>query len=161
MKKILILILALTMLLVSCGPEATYDTPYDFTHEGLTLTLTTDFKLKNPPDAFTGYYESDKVVVMTLFESFDQLAGAGYNEVDTLEEYTKVVAGEYEVKTDDSSGFLYFTFERSADFKDYYYLATTRQADDGFWLVQYACRAKDKEDFAAMFLEWAGKMKIV
>jgi len=153
--------MALAMVLCSCGPEATYETPYEFTYEGLTLTLTTDFKMKNPPDAFTGYYESEKVIVMTLFESLDQLAGAGYDNVKTLVEYTKVVAGEFEVKSDEESEMMYFTFERSADMKDYYYLAATKKTDDGFWLIQYACRAKDKELFADMFLEWAKKAKIV
>ena len=161
MRKILILALALTMLLVSCGSTATYDIPYDFTYEGLTLTLTTDFKMENPPDAFTAYYESDKAVVMTLFESFDGLAGAGYEKVKTLEDYTKVVAGENEIKADEESEFMYFTFESSADFKDYYYLAVTKQTDDGFWLIQYACLSRDKETFADMFLEWAKKAKTV
>ena len=161
MKRILILMLALAMLLCSCGSEATYDTPKEFTYNGLTLTLTTDFKMENPPDAFTGYYEADGAVVMTLFESLDQLAAAGFDEVKTLEDYTKVVAGEYEVKSDEEAEIMYFTFERKADFKDYYYLAVTKQTDDGFWLIQYACRAKDKDMFSDMFLEWAKKAKTV
>ena len=49
----------------------------------------------------------------------------------------------------------YFVYEKTVSDKRYFYLATTHKSKDAFWLIQFCCDQKDKDEFQEKFLEWA------
>jgi len=154
----LLLVSIMTLSLFSCS-QPTYDVPKSFSYKGLDITLTEDFKMENPPENFTGYFSSQKAIVMTIFESDKALSDAGYETGFTLDEYTDEVAGDNEYSVFEGTDMMSFSYERSVDYKTYYYLALTVRGNEGFWLVQFACDKKDKDYLAPLFDTWAKSIK--
>lgn len=119
------------------------------------ITLTDDFyELENI--AQTGCFQSQKAIVTALKESFSEYPGLdGY----TLMQYTSASLEANGIDADiyqrEGKNYMYFTYERSAGGKDFYYLATTHKTGDAFWLIQFGCETKNKEEFIDKFLNWA------
>lgn len=126
-----------------------------FEKAGMSITLTSAFHEKELA-AYTSYYESVDVIVLTLKEEFSLLSGM---EDKTVSEYTDMVLTNNKLSaeklTREGKAYMYFTYEKTVSGKDYYYLATTHKSDDAFWLIQFACVKDNKEKFTEDFLGWA------
>ena len=142
--------LLLVAVLAGCGSTNPFDAAAKtFSNEGMTITLTSDFS-KQSMDGYTVCYAAKTAAVFALHETNDQFAAAGLNDV-TLEQYAALVmqnnSSRNPVAGDDINGcptILYDFYNEDKDV-EYRYLAVMYQADDGFWLVQFAS-AKDDFD---------------
>lgn len=129
--------------------------PKTFTKAGMSITLTTQFSEQEIVTQ-TAYYVSRDSLATALKEEFSIVSGL---EDYTLAEYTDLVLANNkfnsEVNSREGKSYLWFTYEKAVNGKDFYYLATTFKSTDAFWLIQFACATSDKEEFTEKFLGWA------
>ncbi len=129
--------------------------PKTFSKAGMSITLTTKFTEQNIVTQ-TAYYVSTDSVVTALKEEFT--LGEGVKDY-TISEYTAIVILNNSLTATpnvrEGKSYLWFTYEKKVNGKDFYYLATTFKATDAFWLIQFACEQSDKEKLTDTFLGWA------
>lgn len=133
--------------LAGCSSEKT------FTKAGMSITLTSAFYEKEHVSQ-TAYYESSTAMVTVLKEEFSLIPDSY-----SLKEYTDIVIEANNMTASSfqrlGSNYRYFTYEKSASGNDFFYLATTHKADDAYWLIQFACFAKNKDKMQETFFGWA------
>lgn len=152
--------LLLVAVLAGCGSTNPFDAAAKtFSNDGMTITLTSDFS-KQSMDGYTVCYAAKTAAVFALHETNDQFAAAGLNDV-TLEQYAALVmqnnSSRNPVAGDDINGcptILYDFYNEDKDV-EYRYLAVMYQADDGFWLVQFASAKDDFDTYEPSFVEAA------
>ena len=148
-KSFLLLIVCLSLGACSCfKKEKTYS------GNGMSITMEDGFYEKEIVAA-TYYLESTSAIMHALKEEFQTLLPSS----TTLQRYATMVQNnnrlESEVSSRENEEYLYFEYEKTANGKDFFYLATVHKADDSFWLIQFACSQDDKEDYKDKFLKWA------
>ncbi|MCX4253807.1 hypothetical protein [uncultured Clostridium sp.] len=152
MKKRTILLVASLLLLV-CGCSLAKE---EYSNDHFTITMEKGFTEKELA-SMTVYYESKKALMSGLKESFESLAAVDIDENTSIEDYGKAVIennkANYELKEKD--GVHYFTYEKEASGKKFFYLASVYKTDDAFWLFNFACDEKNKDTYEPLFLEWA------
>ena len=140
-KAILLITLALSLLLCSCG--ILEEKEKTFTVEGMSITLTNRFH-KTKQEGFTVAFDSSKIAIFALKEVF----GDKLNADTTLAEYAELVvsANSLDVEPKEENGLTCFTFENDASGTSYTYLAVVYKADDAFWLLQFATKSSDFDE---------------
>lgn len=130
----------------------------EFSTEGMTITLTAEFK-EESYEGFTQCYETKDVAVFTLKEEFTLMEG--------LEDYTVAEYGELVVLgngLDDSAlktenGVTYFDYNADGSSgTEFYYFATVHKSGDAFWLIQFAVDADQAEQYRPLFFQWAASV---
>lgn len=129
--------------------------PKDFSAEGMTITLTDDFR-EESYQGFTQCYESRSVAVFTLKEDFTLMPGLkDYSVYD----YGQLVAESNQVdpsELETNRGILYFDYvTQGSDGKDYYYMVTLHKGNDAFWLIEFATPVNNQDQMYSQFLSWA------
>ena len=142
-------------MLASCGASSK-----DFSAAGMTITLTNAFTEKELASA-TSYYESTTSIVLTLKEEFSLFEQNGISTDISLKEYAELIAynNGFDVEIIENDGLTYFTYENTANGKDFTYLATVHKCSDAFWLIQFACESKNYEKLSKDFMTWAKSVK--
>ena len=159
MKKILSLLLALTMLfaLTSCMQA----NPKDFTCEGMTITLTDRFKEANY-EGYTVCYESSDMMVIVLKESFSLQAGLSDM---TLDEYANLVRqanaskSPSELTKHENYQSMEYSYLNEQENQTYTYFSTMFKGTDAFWLIQFASREEDYASCKETFMNFANSVK--
>ena len=153
-KRILALILCVLLLCTGCSAKAK-----DFTKEGLTLTLTEDFK-EQTDNTYTAYYLSDTVAVYALREEFELFEG-GDVEVD-LPYYMDLVieTNGLDSEPQEKDGLIYFVFEKKVNSNDFTYYAFAYEGSDAFWLVQFCCETKNVQKLESTIFQYAKSVKV-
>ncbi len=153
MKKLLSLFVLLCMLAlacIGCGSNAK-----TFTAEGLTVTLTDDFK-QTTIEGYTVAFDSANVAVLALKESFSLLEGLSEF---SLEEYGELVIENNgkDVSLQTADGLVWFEFSfHNADLnKDYHYFSYVYKANDAFWLIQFSCLEAEVATYQAPIATYA------
>lgn len=144
-------LLALVLALSGCGLIGSAKAK-DFTKAGLTITLTEAF-VEKEHISFTSVYESPSIAVVVLKEEFSIVGGDDY----TLFEYADLVidANNLDAISDFYQGLVYFSYETSANGKDYSYTATVFQGSDAYWLVQFGCETDKVADLIDTIFSYA------
>jgi hypothetical protein len=129
--------------------------PWKFSVEGMTITLTDDFKAADY-QGFTQCYESRSVAVCTLKEEFTLMPGL---EDYTLDDYAQLVCQTNQVdpaELETNRGVVYFDYvTQGNDGRDYYYMVTMHKGNDAFWLVEFATPSSNQSKMYPQFLSWA------
>jgi len=131
-----------------------YSEPKNFSVDGMSITLTDEFK-ESDVDGYAVVYESQKAAVFVLKEKIP--AGEGFEDY-TLEQYAALVIstnnyGNPEIKTVDGLTFFEYTFKDGDH--TYVYISYAYKSSDSFWLVQFVVRDNAAEKFAPKIAEWA------
>lgn len=155
MKRILSALLVICMLVALCAcMEAK---PKEFSSDGLTVTLTDEFK-KNTVGGYTVCYATSDVAVFALKEPFSLLEGL--DEL-SLDDYAQLVLnanaskGATEISKKDGLTSMEYDFLNEAEDQLYSYYCAMFKSGDAFWLVQFACKAEDYDEHRATFVNWA------
>lgn len=130
--------------------------PKTFSKNGVTITLNASFR-KTYDSRFTACFESKQAGVCALKEPFSAMAGFGNK---TLKQYGELVIQNNSLKASEiktENGLTYFTYE-SADGSTFGMAFLYKEAD-AFWLVQCLTEAKNAEELAPQFMEWASTVK--
>lgn len=160
MKKIVsfLLIALLLFSFVACNIPVTAK---DFSSNGMTITLTSEFKEANI-EGYTACYESKNVAVFVLKESFSLFEGA---EDMSIDEYAELVRkansskSPSEIsKSNDLVSFEY-DFLNEQENQVYSYISFMYKGDDAFWLVQFACKEESYGTLIQSFIDWAKTVK--
>lgn len=163
MKKLfsIMAILFASLLVTGCFGEKVVSK--EFSANGFTITLTEDFYEKELI-SFTNYYASTGAIVTALKEEFTTLELVGIDSKSSLEDYAKAVEannnGNYELKMNEKSNYLSFTYNATISGKEYYYYAVVKKGSDSFWLINFACFDDEKDQYQPKFEEWASTIKV-
>lgn len=123
----------------------------DFSAQGMTITLTDEFRKFNY-DEYTAVYDSENVEVF-IFKM-------DTSEEDSLAEYAESFAVYCGLTSDDiktADGLTHFTYTNvnSENNVEYQYAVYLYETDDAFWVIQFATTKKDANDYADEIQEWA------
>lgn len=130
------------------GTEAV--APETFTREGMSITLTNEF-MYVPQDGFTLCYGSENYSVFAIREEFSL-----FDEKLSLYEYAGLVVADSDIEVADYEDLVCFEYAAEGeDGTEYCYFATVFEAEDSFWLVQFASEAPKYEEAFPSFVEWA------
>ena len=132
--------------------------PKDFSVNGMSITLTDDFKKENA-SGFTAGYGTKNVAVLLLEEKFTLQAGFGDL---SLQEYAKLVLDNSghaaQIKTE--NGVTYFEYDATGgNGKMFHYIAAMYKGPDAFWLIQFATEQKNAEEYRDEIFEWAKSVR--
>lgn len=134
--------------------------PKEFSHDGMTITLTDEFR-KTEAEGFSACYESPEAAVLVIKESFDP--AGGYGEY-TVEDYGELVLQnntDISAEIQNDSGLTYFVYTAAVPETDdtYFHFAALYKSDDAFWIVEFAAPQENAESYAGQFAEWAKSVK--
>ena len=162
-KKGLFVLIAALILGVVIGLVSNIDLDFStvkektFTKNGLTLTLTNQFKDVDP-DNYIAFYESDDVMVGTFRDPFGQGPGESIEGV-TLEEYgwgllkTNEETARSQLEKD--GDLYYFVFDDIFDRRYYTYVTYVYQYDGAFWYVDFITEKENAEEYRDEISKWA------
>ena len=155
MKKIISCLLAVLILFsfAACATGA----EKEFTSNGMTLTLTDEFR-ETTYEGYTVCYESKDVAVFVLKESFSLQAGLGDMSIDDYAELVyKANASKSPSDISKEDGLISFeySFLNEQENQTYSYYSAMYKGTDAFWLVQFACKEDLYEAKRPTFIEWA------
>lgn len=132
--------------------------PKDFSAEGMTITLTKEFR-KTEDSGFALFCESKRAAVMAVKEDFTLMEGA---EDLTVEEYAELVfhnnpaaAGAQLHTNDGDLNWFDYVYTNPDIQEDYYFRIFIYKTDDAFWLVQFATDEAMSEEMTPEFRAWA------
>lgn len=159
MKKYTKLICLSLMLFLVAGCSLTSlfkESTKTYTVNGISVTMNDSFYEKDLVSQ-TAYLESQNAIFTALKEEFTELEAVGITKDSTLKDYAEAVkaANSFTGNIIEKDGLVYFTYEKDISGKSFFYLATVYKTDDAFWLVNFACESKNKEEFEPKFIEWA------
>ena len=128
-----------------------------FTKSGMSITLTEEFNEKEHV-SYTAVYESTEVAVYTLKEEKSLFGGVNY----TLEQYTDLViqANGLDIDAKEKDGLTYFEYEKEVNGKNFHYVAFTFEAEDAYWLVQFACTQDQTSEHEADIFKYAKSVEV-
>jgi hypothetical protein len=127
-----------------------------FEKSGMSITLGVDFK-EISYTGVTAAYETEKILVVAIKETFESLVENGFDSSITLEEYAALVleANGFtaEVKTED--GLTYYVYSTTSAEGDFTTYASVYKSEDAFWFVQFVCAAEDYASLEADIVNYA------
>ena len=95
----------------------------------------------------------------SMFVSKEEFQANFNPENFTLEEYTNAIQTDnstnHPTHVRENEGYIYYTYTASAEGNTYFYMVTTHQSSDAFWLIQFFCFIEDKDSYEEKFLTWA------
>ena len=134
--------------------------PKEFSDNGMTITLTADFKAMEY-EGFTQCYEGKMAVVFAIKEEF--------SVAPVLKDYTEEDYGRIVLQGNNldekslvvTEDLVYFTYVRPVEEgKEYFYLAAVYKGTDAFWLIQFAAPETLQDDYETQFLQWAASVTV-
>ena len=157
MKKLIAMVLLVcSIMLLACGCDL-FTKEKTFSKSGMSITLTEDFVEKSRV-SYTSTYDSEDIAVFTLKEEKELLGSLSLD----LDGYTKKVieVNGYSVDPKNKDGLTYFEYKNSSNGKDFHYYAFTYEADDAFWLVQFACEEDQHEKLEEKIFKYAKSVEV-
>lgn len=146
----------ISLILVVCSLFATFvgcslglPEDKDFSKAGLTITLTDDFSEQDLITQ-TAYYVSNKAIVTTLREDSRTI------KVYNVKNYANLVCESNKLNSTVTTkdDYAEFTYEKGVNGKEFFFYARCYKDGVNFWLVQFACETKNKDDFMPKFNKW-------
>lgn len=133
-----------------------------FTSDGVTLTLTEDFKkFRYEGTGFVSAYDSKRVAVFVFRDDFST-----GEEALTLSvgEYIDAVISSNNIvtlgkNTEADPAYYIYDYKNPDDGKTYIYYSYVYKAGDAFYTVRFAVEDKYSEDLAPKIEKWAGSAK--
>lgn len=185
MKRFLaILILATTLITtVSCKnnnnktyqpPENTTTTTGDennqaepiknktFTSNGLTITLTEDFREISRP-GYTVCYKSESVTVIVLKESFwlqEDMKDWPLSEYARRVEVSNFQHSPTIPKKVGDHMIMEYLFYDYIDYIKYHYYTCMYKGTDAFWTIQFVCKRDEIAQHKPDFMKWADSVRV-
>lgn len=155
--------LLLVAMLAGCGSTGS-SSPFDaeaktFSDDGMQITLTTAFS-EEDLEGYTVGYAADTAIVLALHETKAEFADVGAEDV-TFEQYVEFVrqANSDKELVDgepiDGNPTLLYDFLNEEQNVTYRYLTVLYEADDGFWMVQFASQKSNFDAYEPSFIEAA------
>lgn len=167
-KNWILLVLAIAMVVVAIITIKVFFFPTKaeektFTEKEFSIKLTEDFEKKKLEGA-TYYYESSTAIVMVIKEKATELEDIGIQEDSSLDDYVQAIVKSNKLPEDTKiskrGDYRYISYE-NGDKKtgEFYFVAVTFRQGEEFWLMNFACRQTNDQQFKEQFLEWADSIK--
>jgi hypothetical protein len=134
----------------------------DFTKEGMTITLTANFREQrgSETERFTFAYHSerDSVMVTAIKEDFKKFEEAGVSTSISLKDYAQIVinANNLNSRIEEKDGLTYFIYSSVGNS----YFSVVYRGPDAYWLVQFATDTNKFDSLVDTFAAWAKTVTI-
>lgn len=128
-------------------------TEKQFAVDEMRITLNSDFR-KQTATGYTAAYGTSDVAVVILQEEFALVEGWEnmhvllYRDIVMKNNKKDGTLGEYE-------GIPYFEFDAESNGTTYHYIAAVYKGPDAFWLIQFATKTDDANEYREQILDWA------
>ena len=153
--KVLIILLVVISL-CACKSDTTV-----FKENNFKIELPSNFKKKNI-ETFTYYYQSDKAIITVINESYDSLDSVGLTDSSTVSDYlTKALeksgkTAEIQIRKKGA----YAEYVTETNDNKHYHLCIAFKSNNGFWLINYTCEEKYKEELYNEFFKWTDSIEL-
>ncbi len=126
-----------------------------FSTSGMSITLTNKFN-EQEYVSYTSIYSSKSVAVYTLKETYAD----GISQTCTLGQYAELVMDNNLITSELNQGedCVYFDFDRTSGSTDMFFRAYCYKVNDGFWLIQFACKTSNKDTELPNIEKWASSV---
>lgn len=130
--------------------------PKEFYYEGMGITLNDYFK-ETSANGFNACYQSKDVAVFVLRETLE--------EDYSLDEYGQMVISVNELEDTAQlkhlGGLTFFEYDyTNQDNGDSFsYFAAVYKNGEDYWMIQFACREKDRQSYIDAFKSWAQSVR--
>ncbi len=173
-KKIItaISMFGVLLVLIVCagvfGKNLVFEIPsVDTTYEVGDFSFKSDeFMFETKVDGFSIAFENlfGDVAVLGNSEKKSYLLGLGYDEV-SLENYANLAHetnenNPSELKKSESEKYYYYTYTAGDEKGKFYYLCVIYESEEDFWLVNFACKEEEKDEYKDKLIEWADSVII-
>ena len=112
---------------------------------------------------YTAVFDSSKVAVFALKENFSLVEGLGATSKAAYAELLRSANGARnpgEVKTEDGIMFFEYSFLNTDENVTYSYFTTVHEGNDAYWMVQFATRQDDYNEYRPYLLKWAKTVNV-
>lgn len=115
-------------------------------------------------DGQTYYLEGRRMIFAVNKQLFSGLSGL--SSASTVADYVEAVFDNNGLSatplavTDGATPFEYFTYEKTVEGKDYFYLAAAFKGTDSFFLCNFSCFLSDKDSYQPKFLTYAQSIQL-
>lgn len=151
------LLCAVAFGLLSCEKEQVGPKSVDFAYDGMTITLTDDFK-QTEEEGFTVCFDSGAVVIFCLKEKFTLKDGLNNMSVEEYTESVREVNSDLDstdVVSEDGYAYMEYSFNNLILGKTFRYMCTVFKTEDAFWMIQFSCEEFVYEHYKPKFASWA------
>ncbi len=135
--------------------------PEDFHVNGLSITLTSDFK-EGKMNEFTVYLKASDVAFTANEETSDSLMRNGYN-ISTLEDYCAAVINKNGQRSSDMNrrnSYYYFVNEADNGGTSYTYINCMFKGSASFWICKFVVKSSDYDGYKEKLFAWADTIKV-
>lgn len=134
--------------------------PKEYTVSDLRITLTDEFKDLSV-EGYTGGFQTRNVAILILQENRTMLEAAG---VKTLTQYANLVqqVNKHNAPIQEEEYFLYYEydFHNSETNEDFHYFVMMYKNPVDFYIVQFAVRQDETENYREQVMEWARSVNV-
>ena len=102
--------------------------------------------------------KNEEVIILCSHADKQFLTENGVPDI-SLDDFTAFFSADETLLLNRSfKGYNVFSYEAEVDSTNYYYLVSVYDTNDGYWLVNFVCDAKNESKLERTFLDWAGKV---
>ncbi|MBR4515149.1 MAG: hypothetical protein IKO61_09720 [Lachnospiraceae bacterium] len=151
-----ILLVLFLVLLTGCKAN-----PKDFHSNGLSITLTSDFK-ERKMNEYTVYLIGSDVSFTAKEETNDSLIRNGYN-ISTLEDYCAALInmnGQRSSDVNRRGNYYYFVNEVTTDGTNYTYVNCMLKGSNSYWLCKFIVKADNYDKYKENIFAWADTITV-
>jgi len=147
----------------SAGVAAPTSTPKMITHEELNITLPADY-IQQDNEKYTFYYSNANSICLGNKEPIDDLEASGIT-AGTIDDYVNIIKEKSEIDTptetvEGNEEARVFTWNNTFNDNEYTYLGYVCKTTDAYWLIQFACLAKDYNELKPQFMNYLSTVEI-
>lgn len=134
--------------------------PKEYQVADLRITLTEQFK-DFSVEGYTGGFQTRDVAILILQENRNMLEAGGVN---SLTQYAKLVqqVNKHNAPIQEEEHFLYYEydFHNSTTNEDFHYFVMMYKNPVDFYIVQFAVRQAETENYREQVMEWAKSVNV-
>lgn len=163
-KQIIAICLAVMIAALCCACSGS-SSPKDasdkvFNCKELSITLTSAFADTGAQSGYTGTYDSKEVAVLLLREAKDEFpAGTTFDDYAGYVLQANANKGVGELQKIGGLTCVEYDYYNADVKTEFHYLTAIFEADEAFWLVQFATAKEKAADYRDTVIKWAQSVK--
>lgn len=146
------------------GCETKYNTPKEFSREGMTITLNEEFN-EGHLDEATAYYQGMTSILIVEKFKFEDLKSENLSSDSTIEDFAGYITDYYSLGEEsefilgDNGEYLYTDYVRTIRNETYTFVPCLFKSGDAFWVFDFCCSEIHALSITPDFHKWASTIK--
>ncbi len=129
-----------------------------FEKDGMSIVLGADFEdITDSTEGYTAVFDSEKVSVAVIKETFEMIEAGELDPNMTDEEYATFIIerNEFGIEAKTEDEFAYFVYTAAPEDGDFVNYCVVYKTEDAFWVFQFITSTADYEALSADFVTYA------